>query len=70
MASISRYVLVDREDHEQDYEFEDFDEAVEAAGDTHAVVERQYEYADSELVWTPDGGDQWPPKPEGPTRTK
>lgn len=63
MASISRYVLVDRNDQEQDHEYEDYDEAVQAAGDTHAVIEREYEYSGSSLVWTPDGRGTWPPPP-------
>jgi hypothetical protein len=62
MAHISRYVLVSKGNQEGDHEYEEYDEAVEAAGDDHAVIERQYEYADSELVWTPNGGDTWPPK--------
>ncbi len=64
MASISRYVLVDDEDTEQDYEYEKFDEAKAAAqkqGNT-AVIEREYEYTDSSLAWAPDGGQEWPPR--------
>jgi hypothetical protein len=65
MSHISRYVLVSKGNQEGDHEYEEYDEAVEAAGDDHAVIERQYEYADSELVWTPNGGDTWPPKKRG-----
>lgn len=59
---ISRYVLIDRNDQEQDYEYEQYDEAVQAAGHDYAVIERHYVYDDSELVWTPNGRDTWPPK--------
>lgn len=62
MAEITRYVLVDRSDQEGDYEYEDYQEAIVAAGDDHAVIERHYVYDDSELVWTPEGIDTWPPK--------
>ena len=65
MSTISRYVLVDRNDQEGDHEYESYDEAVNDAGTTHAVIERRYEYDDSELVWTPNGSDQWPPKKRG-----
>lgn len=63
--SISRYVLVDRDDQEGDYEYDRFEEAKEAAlRDGCAVIERIYEYDDSSLVWTPDGSDVWPPELE------
>lgn len=61
MSEILRYVLVDESDNEQDYEYEKFDEAVEAAGSEMAVVQRTYTYDDSELVWTPNGKSTWPP---------
>ena len=60
MATIERYVLVDRAGHEQDHEYVSMDEAVQAAGDTHAVIERHYTFEDSELVHTPDGSQTWP----------
>lgn len=63
MAEITRYVLVNRDDVEQVYEYEQYQEAVDAAGPDHAVVERHYEYSDSELVWTPNRSPTWPPKP-------
>jgi hypothetical protein len=63
MGDILRYVLVDRFDREGDQEYDTLDEAIAAAGDDDAVVERTYEYGGSELVWTPDGGQSWPPKP-------
>lgn len=68
MAEITRYVLVDRQDNEGDWEYDKYDEAVKAAGNDHAVIQRTYVYDDSELVWTPNGRDSWPPK--GRTRLK
>jgi hypothetical protein len=73
MSTICRYVLVDRNDQEEDHEYDSYPEAENEAkgrGNTHAVIERTYRYDDSELVWTPDGSDQWPPKPKRPSRTK
>ena len=64
MAEILRYVLVDRENNEGDYEYHSLKGAVEAAGSDEAVIERTYEYSDSELAWTPDGDDVWPPRKE------
>lgn len=63
MATINRYVLVDLHDQEGDYEYESFNEAVNDARRLgYAVIEREYEYTDSMLVWTPNGRDMWPPK--------
>ena len=59
--TISRYVLIDENNQEGDCEYESYDEAVAGAGSDHAVIERTYEYSDSELVWTPNGADTWPP---------
>ena len=69
MAQIERYVLVDRDNTEGDHEFDDYQEAERAADENHAVIARIYTYEDSELVWTPDGSNQWPPG-SAPTRTK
>ena len=61
--NISRYVLVNRDNQEQDYEYESYDDAIAEAQDQDcAVIERTYSYDDSELVWTPDGSNHWPPK--------
>jgi hypothetical protein len=68
MPNIERYVLIDSDNNEGDWEYESFKEAVGEAisqGDT-AVVARIYEYDDSELVWTPDGSSVWPPTPTCP----
>lgn len=61
MAEILKYVTVDRNGVEGDYEFDTLKEAREVAGTNSAVMQRTYLYDDSELVYTPDGGDQWPP---------
>lgn len=58
---IIRYVLVGLDDEEQDHEFPSMREAIEAAGNDHAIVARTYVYDDHELVWTPDGTGTWPP---------
>jgi hypothetical protein len=62
MATIERFVTVGPDDSEGDHEFDTLQDAIDAAPDGHAVVMRTYEYDDSELVWTPDGSDTWPPK--------
>ncbi len=59
---ITRYVLVRRDDTEEDYEYEDLEEAKSVAARWGlAVIERQYEFSDTDLVWTPDGSGTWPP---------
>jgi len=64
-ATISRYVLVNPDDVEQDWEYTDYREAEEEARRLgYAVIEREYVYDDSSLVWTPDGSETWPPKKE------
>lgn len=63
MSEIRRYVLVDEDDNEQDHEYDRYEDAErEATMQGFAIVARTYEYADSELVWTPDGSDTWPPE--------
>lgn len=70
-ATIERYVLVDRDDIEGDHEYESLDEAKAAAAKYRsAVIARSYVYDDSELIWTPDGGDIWPPSKRKFTRSK
>ncbi len=65
MTTINRYVLVDRDDNEGDHEYERYDEAEDQAAQLgHAVMNRSYVYEDAELVFTPDGGDTWPPTAE------
>lgn len=67
-AEISRYVLVGLDDMEGDVEYPTMEEAkIEAlrlsgAGQgQYAIVAHMYEYADTELIWTPDGESVWPP---------
>jgi len=71
MTTINRYVLVDADDHEQWEEYDTYQEAKDAADaratpeQPWAVVEREYEYSDSGLVYTTDQGAgdyiSWPP---------
>jgi hypothetical protein len=62
MSEIRRYVLVNEDDHEEDFEYWSYAEAERAAKRVgSAIIARTYEFADSELAWTPDGGDVWPP---------
>ena len=42
--------------------YKTMDEARHAATGDQAVEMLTYEYSDRELVWTPDGGDTWPPE--------
>jgi hypothetical protein len=68
MSEIRRYVVVDANDTEADVEHETLEGAqiagLFALGGTYAVIERTYEYADSELVWTSTDDDTWPPEEE------
>lgn len=71
MAEISRYVLVNEDDVEDDYEFDSYQEALREAqrrGNV-AIVERTYVYDDTSLVWTPDGSETWPPTRNGDMRS-
>ena len=62
MISIRRYVLVDRDNNEGLHEYRRYDKAeTDAQLLGHAVVARIYEFTDSELVFTPDDSDIWPP---------
>ena len=64
MSEIRRYVLVDTEDNAEEDDYEDYNEAYEQARKRNmAVIARVFEYSDSELIWTPDGSDTWPPEP-------
>jgi hypothetical protein len=62
MAEILRYVHVDLNDNEGDYEYDTLQEAIDAADEGEAIICRTYTYDDSELVWTPNGGSTWPPE--------
>lgn len=66
--NISRYVIVDALGGEDDEEVESFQEARRNVEDYHsdpvAIMKRTYVYGDSELVWTTNGEDTWPPAGE------
>jgi hypothetical protein len=61
-------VVVNELDQYVSEEHPTLDEAINDAtdraqrGGPHAVVELQYEFVDSSLVWTPNGTDRWPPQ--------
>jgi len=66
--TIERFIVVDSNGETI---AEDFDTYDEARSFTHkfygsdqrvAIVARIFEYSDSELVWTSDGSNSWPPK--------
>ena len=60
--TLSRYVCVDTDDHEHDILFDTYAEALAYAEQAGcAVVEYEYEFSDSNLVWTPNGESTWPP---------
>jgi hypothetical protein len=65
MSTITKYVVVDERDQEGDYEYDHLEQARAAAigAGNSAVIAREYEYSDSDLVWTPNGAMSWPPKP-------
>ena len=63
--SISRYVIVDDDGVEEPWEYHCFRDAqAEANLRSHpvAIVEREYVYDDSTLVWASDGSTVWPPQ--------
>lgn len=62
MSEILRFVTIGPNDQEGDQEYDSEQDAIDAAPEGHAVIMRTYEYADSELVWTPDGSVTWPPR--------
>ena len=57
---INKYVKVNPDGSEEDFEYDTMDEAVDSSDGTQAVIERTYTFDDSELVWTPNGEDTWP----------
>lgn len=61
MSEILKYVLVSDANVEADYEFDNYQDAVNEAGKFRAVICRTYVYDDSELVYTPDESLVWPP---------
>jgi len=64
VSDIQRYVVLDVDGNQGSGEYDTLDEAREAAQSVGGAVEAHvYEWSDSELVWTPDGGNEWPPPP-------
>lgn len=63
--SITTYVVVDENNQYVSEEHDTMQEAINGAEEhgNAAVVELQYEFTDSELVWTPNGGNVWPVTP-------
>ena len=63
MSEIRKYVIVTDGNVEDDYEYDDPNEAIEKAGKRGrtAVIARVYTFDDSELVWTSTGDSTWPP---------
>lgn len=61
---IYRYIVVDADNEQVRSDWEDYDDAETAAGRLEqptAVVEREYTFSDSQLIWTSTGDDFWPP---------
>lgn len=50
MSTIAKYVVVDKEGNEGDWEFDTLHEAINAADDYESVIVRYYEYTYSETV--------------------
>jgi hypothetical protein len=65
MSEIRTYVLVNEDDEYVSDEFDTLDEAkneISFRNEAYAIVSLVYTFEDSELVWTPDGGNVWPPR--------
>lgn len=65
MSEIRLYTLVNRDDEYVSEEYDTLDEARNAAeqqDEPHAIVAMVYTFEDSELIWTPDGSNTWPPQ--------
>lgn len=68
MGDITRYALVGPGGEQGDHEYDTENDAIGAAlleSEPHAVIAVVYTFDDTDLVWTPDGGDVWPPA-DGP----
>ena len=67
MATIERYVIANEQGIEEDYEYDTYQDALDAtlsSSEPVAIIERVYTYDDSSLVWTSNGEDFWPPDAE------
>ncbi len=60
---IRRYVVVDEDGTRHNHEYNHPDKALQVAASVGkcAVICRTYTYSGSELVWTPDRSNTWPP---------
>ena len=64
MSEIIRYAIVGPDNVLGPHEYDSKDEAIGAAlleEAPHAVLAVTYVFDDTDLAWTPDGGDIWPP---------
>ena len=59
--NIDRYRLIDRSGTAGDYLFDTLTDARDANDGEHAIEAVIFEFSDTDLVETPDGGDVWPP---------
>ncbi len=70
MSTISKYTIANAEGEDEiDSVYDTFDDAkgradLKAAqtGEPWAVIELEFEYSDSMLVYATDGSDVWPPQ--------
>lgn len=63
MAEIIRFVTIDLDDNEGESEYRTQEEAIAVASKVgHAVAMKTYVLDDTELVWTPQDENYWPPK--------
>ena len=72
MSTISQYVLENKDRERDGYTYDSLTEARGVAdmrarhdGEPWAVIELEFEYADSSLAYTTDLSVVWPPEEEG-----
>lgn len=68
MSSIELYMVHNDQDQVWSGPYTDYEEAKETAigyweeyGEPFAVIALEFEYSDSDLAYTTDGSDTWPP---------
>lgn len=70
--SVNFYQLVDKDENplgglrDTYSEAQDMAEFYAKRQEPVAIIEYQFEYSDSELVWTSTGDDTWPPERTNP----
>jgi len=68
MSEVRRYLLIEPDGEQFSGYLYDEREYPAAERDARAngcaIRAYVYEYADTEVVWTPDGSDTWPPEPD------